>query len=225
MEYGILVLRTILIYVVIFAVMRLMGKREIGKLSVVDLVISIMIAEIGVFVIEDTGKPLGEGLIPILTLVALQITLALVSLRNQTLRTWFEGRPSILIQNGRMNREEMRKQRYSLDDLLVQLRQNRVMDVADVEFAILETSGKLTVVEKDNKAEEAPGPKADYKLQSLPAVVIMDGKVQEEGLAKLGQTRFWLKNRLQAEGVQDVKDVFFCSIDYKGRLFIDRKDK
>ncbi|WNQ13001.1 DUF421 domain-containing protein [Paenibacillus aurantius] len=225
MEYGILVLRTILIYVVIFAVMRLMGKREIGKLSVVDLVISIMIAEIGVFVIEDTGKPLGEGLIPILTLVALQITLALVSLRNQTLRTWFEGRPSILIQNGRMNREEMRKQRYSLDDLLVQLRQNRVMDVADVEFAILETSGKLTVVEKDKKTEEAPGPKADYKLQSLPVVVIMDGKVQEEGLAKLGQTRFWLKNRLQAEGVQDVKDVFFCSIDYKGRLFIDRKDK
>ncbi len=164
-----------------------MGKREIGKLSVFDLVISIMIAEIAVFVIEDTSLPLAHGLLPMFTLVIIQILIAYLSLKSQTVRGWFDGQPSFMIQNGKLNREEMSKQRYSLDDLLLQLRENKVNNVADVEFAILETSGKLSVLEKPKDQRNIPAAQGEVKFsyEGLPVSLIMDGKVQNENLEKL----------------------------------------
>ncbi|WP_127587827.1 DUF421 domain-containing protein [Paenibacillus koleovorans] len=221
-----LLLRTVAIYFVIFLMMRIMGKREIGKLSVFDLVISFMIAEIAVFVIEDTNMPMIHGLLPMFTLVLIQVLLAYLTLKSQTVRSWFDGKPSFLIENGKLNREEMKKQRYTLDDLMVQLRENKVTNVADVEFAMLETSGKLSVIEKPKPMSgskgKAGGP-VQYRYEGLPVPVIMDGKVQDKNLEKLGKTRFWLKNQLQEKGVNDLKDVFFCTIDYKGRFYLDMK--
>ncbi|WP_282941304.1 DUF421 domain-containing protein [Paenibacillus sp. RC67] len=224
MEILALFLRTVLVYFIVLLTLRIMGKREIGKLSLFDLVISIMIAEIAVFVLEDMGKPLIEGIVPMVTLVVIQMFIAYVSLKNEKLRRIFEGRPAIVIQNGKLNRDVMRRHRYNLDDLLLQLRQNKVVDVADVEFAILEPSGKLTVVEKD-PADGQPAAKQQVKIryEGLPLPLIMDGKVQDDSLEKLGKTRFWLKSELQSKGVQDFKDVFFCTIDHKGKWFIDKK--
>ncbi|GIP39228.1 UPF0702 transmembrane protein YrbG [Paenibacillus sp. J31TS4] len=237
---GILLLRTVLVYFLVFAVMRIMGKREIGKLSVLDLVISIMIAEIAVFVIEDVRKPMSDGIVPIVTLVAIQVGMALLALRFQRIRYWMDGKPSFLIRGGKLDRAEMSRQRYNLDDLLLQLRQNRVTNVADVEFAILEPSGKLTVIEKKGDkgragteraregtaAERSKGKGAEtFRYEGLPLPLIMDGKVQDDNLQQLGQTRFWLKNRLQEKGVYDFKDVFFCSVDHRGELFLDKKNK
>jgi len=231
MELLTIFMRTVFIYFTVFIVMRIMGKREIGKLSVFDLVISIMIAEIAVFVIEDIKRPLAEGLVPIVTLVAIQIGIAFVSLKNRTIRQWFDGPPSIIIEKGKINRDEMRKQRYNLDDLMIQLRQNNVTNVADVEFAILETTGKLTVLRKDDSeaAAEKPGELGDlpdkpqFRYEGLPLPLIMDGKVQDDNLQKIEKTRFWLKNQIQAKGVSEFKDIFFCSIDHRGNLFVDRK--
>ncbi|WP_159881187.1 DUF421 domain-containing protein [Paenibacillus puerhi] len=219
-----LFMRTILIYLIVFLTMRIMGKREIGKLSIFDLVISIMIAEIAVFVLEDMDKPLIEGLLPMLTLVAVQMMIAYVSLKSERIRRWIEGRAAPLVENGKLNRAEMSKQRYNLDDLLLQLRENKVMNPADVEFAILETSGKLTVKEKSKTADrdEESDAKPSFRYEGLPLPLIMDGKVQEESLVKLGQTRFWLKKELRSRGIQDVKDVFFCSVDHRGKWFIDK---
>jgi len=218
-------LRTVLIYFTVFLMLKVMGKREIGKLSLFDLVISIMIAEIAVFVIEDVHKPLAAGIVPMLTLVVIQIGLAYLTLKNEKIRRWFDGNPSYLIRNGRLNREEMRKQRYNLDDLMTQLRQNRILNVGDVEFAILEPTGKLTVIEKEKNPGHPPKEAPAVRYEGLPLPLIMDGKVQDDNLAKLGQTRFWLKNELQKRGVHDLKDVFFCSIDHQGRLFLDKKRK
>jgi uncharacterized membrane protein YcaP (DUF421 family) len=229
-------LRTVLIYVTVFALLRIMGKREIGKLSVFDLVISIMIAEIAVFVLEDVNRSMMDGLLPMFTLVAIQMTLAYVGLKSQKLRGWFDGKPSVLIEKGKLNRDEMAKQRYNLSDLLLQLRANQVFNVADVEFAILEPSGKLTTVTKEqagtartgadepDAAEpgQAPAP-PHFRYEGLPLPLIMDGKVQDDNLEKLGKTRFWLKNEIQAKGVREFKDVFFCSIDHRGKLFLDKK--
>jgi uncharacterized membrane protein YcaP (DUF421 family) len=216
--------RTILIYFIVFLTMRIMGKREIGKLSVFDLVIWIMIAEIAVFVLEDVNKPIIAGILPMVTLVVVQISIAYLSLKNRKIRQLFEGKPSFIIQNGKLNREEMMRHRYNLDDLLLQLRQNKVMDVADVEFAILEPSGKLTVVEKKKPSTvPAAEPHSRIRYEGLPLPLIMDGKVQEEGLEKLGKTRFWLKSELQMKGVKDFKDIFFCTLDHRGNWFIDRK--
>lgn len=222
MELWTLFLRTILIYIIVFLTMRIMGKREIGKLSVFDLVISIMIAEIAVFVLEDTGKPMLEGLLPMATLVLIQLLIAYISLKSERLRRIIDGRPSPLIENGKLNREEMKRQRYNLDDLLLQLRENKVLNVADVEFAILEPSGKLTVTERRPEPRGSKE-KAEFRYEGLPLPLIMDGKVQEDSLAKLGKTRFWLKRQLESYGIKDFKEVFFCSVDYRGKWFIDKK--
>lgn len=229
MDIWIHILRTGMIYLFVFLVMRIMGKREIGKLSVFDLVISIMIAEIAVFVIEDIDKPMAHGLVPIATLVTIQLSIAFISLKSQTIRRLFEGRASAIISNGELNQKEMKKQRYNLDDLLLQLRENKVTNVADVEFALLEPSGKLTVVKKQEFDKDKVPDKEEDKVinhltyEGLPLPLIMDGKVQNDNLMKIGKTRFWLKNQIQLKGVSDFKQVYFCSIDHKGRMFLDKR--
>ncbi|ACT03013.1 DUF421 domain-containing protein [Paenibacillus sp. JDR-2] len=252
MEYGSMLLRTVLIYFVVFLIMRFMGKREIGKLSVFDLVISVMIAEIAVIVIEDVDRSMWEGILPMVVLLIVQVGIAFIALKNRKLRLWFDGKPSFIIAKGKLNRDVMRKQRYNLDDLLLQLRENKISNVADVEFAILETTGKLSVIEKkdaenkdtENKEQEElmaerkanaatddpilkPQSKmpAHFRFEMLPIPLIMDGKVQDENLAKMDKTRFWLKNVLQEQGVHDFKEVFLCTIDHKGKLFIDTDKK
>ncbi|CAM3321432.1 DUF421 domain-containing protein [Paenibacillus lupini] len=248
MEYGSMLLRTVLIYFVVFLIMRFMGKREIGKLSVFDLVISVMIAEIAVIVIEDVDRSMWEGVLPMIVLLLIQVGIAFIALKNRKLRLLFDGKPSVIIAKGKLNRDVMRKQRYNLDDLLLQLRENKVQTVADVEFAILETTGKLSVVPKEGMGERGEdgdvrqtgftngsndekvkppeqSPPARFRFEMLPIPLIMDGKVQDENLTKLDKTRFWLKNVLQEQGVHDFKEVFLCTIDHKGKLFVDSDKK
>lgn len=221
-----MLLRTVFIYFVVYLVLRLMGKREIGKLSVFDLVISIMVAEIAVIVIEDTKKKLLEGLLPLATLVLLQIIFAYLAMKSEKLRRIIDGKPTILIRNGKLNRKAMKKQKYNLDDLLLQLRMNDVINVKDVEFAILETNGSLSVIPKDKlyppAAEEKNGSKeSQIRYEGLPLSLILDGKVQDHHLEQVGKTRFWLKNELQKQGLKDFRDVFFCSVDHRGEVYID----
>ncbi|QJC52864.1 DUF421 domain-containing protein [Paenibacillus albicereus] len=257
MDFGSLLLRTILIYFVVFLIMRLMGKREIGKMSVFDLVISFMIAEIAVLVIEDTERPMLDGIVPMVILMAIQVGIAFISMKNRRLRLLFDGKPSVIIAGGKLDPEEMRKQRYNLDDLLQQLRENQVARVADVEFAILETSGKLSVIPKEQQrngsggggkgdapaGEGSSGSEAgsagddvrdkpvqlklpvSYRFETLPIPLIMDGKVLDKSLEKLEKNRFWLKQQLRKFNVSDYKQVFFCSVDHKGELFVDIKKK
>ncbi|HZG57259.1 DUF421 domain-containing protein [Paenibacillus sp.] len=228
MEAATIFSRTVLIYFIIYLVIRVMGKREIGKLSVFDLVISIMITEMAVIVVENPSRPIWEGVLPMAVLAVTQILIAYITLKSRKLRLLFEGKPSPLISNGKLDREEMRKQRYSLDDLMLQLREKNVSNVADVEFAVLEPTGRLTLMTKDeyalkSKADPSVKVKPTFRYEGLPVPLIMDGKVQNDGLEKIGQTRFWLKRELESRGVKDVKDVFLCTIDHRGRLFIDKK--
>jgi uncharacterized membrane protein YcaP (DUF421 family) len=178
-----LLLRSLFAYLLILLVMRLMGKREIGKLSVFDLAVFVMIADLAVIIIEDTRVPLIKGLIPIATLLLGQLTLSYLSLKSTRLRQLVDGQPSILIKNGRIMEEEMAKQRYNLDDLMTQLREKNISDIADVEFAILETSGKLSVIPRTSVEEGAdPHEGTGFRPFMLPVTLIIDGKVKEEGL-------------------------------------------
>ncbi|AIQ43175.1 DUF421 domain-containing protein [Paenibacillus sp. FSL R7-0297] len=247
---------TVLMYIFIFLSMRIMGKREIGKLSVFDLTISIMIAEIAVFVIEDIERPIYDGFVPMATLVLIQVLVAQLSLKSRKLRLLVDGKPSILISDGKLHRGEMRKQRYNIDDLLLQLRGQNIDSPADVEFAILETSGQLTVIEKNKgvsssnqtgnssssaeQKEQNSGdpqssrssdksdssstvklPKHKIRYEGLPIPLIMDGKVQDDNLEMIGKNRFWLRTQIRQKGVSDFRDVFLCSIDHKGQIYID----
>ncbi|MDF9843927.1 MULTISPECIES: DUF421 domain-containing protein [unclassified Paenibacillus] len=250
---------TVLMYFFIFLCMRVMGKREIGKLSVFDLTISIMIAEIAVFVIDDIKRPIYDGIVPMVTLVLIQIIVAQLSLKSRKLRLLIDGRPSVLISNGKLNRSEMRRQRYNMDDLLLQLRGQNIVSPADVEFAILETSGQLTVIEKNKNVsssnqsgnssdtaenqEQSPGvgsgntgesgksgnstgvnlSKSKIRYEGLPVPLIMDGKVQDDNLEMIGKNRFWLRTQIRQKGVSDFRDVFLCSIDHTGKIYVDRQ--
>lgn len=240
---------TVLMYIFIFLSMRIMGKREIGKLSVFDLTISIMIAEIAVFVIDDIKRPVYDGIVPMATLVLIQVLVAQFSLKSRKLRLLIDGKPSVLISDGKIHRGEMRRQRYNLDDLLLQLRGQNIDSPADVEFAILETSGQLTVIEKNrgvsssnqsgnssstaeqNEQGKSGGdssggvklPKHKIRYEGLPIPLIMDGKVQDTNLELIGKTRFWLRTQIRQKGVSDFRDVFLCSIDHKGEIYVDRQ--
>ncbi|MBY9079629.1 DUF421 domain-containing protein [Paenibacillus sp. HN-1] len=245
---------TLLMYVTIFLCMRIMGKREIGKLSVFDLTISIMIAEIATFVIEDIERPLYDGFVPMATLVLTQVVLAHFSLKSRKLRLLIDGRPSVLISGGQIRPREMRKQRYNIDDLLLQLRGQNITNLADVEFAILEPTGQLTVIEKnkdasgsgDTSTNQASGFGGGHKgsgkssdgtgqsdkhgmkienirYEGLPVPLIMDGRVQDENLEMIGKNRFWLKNQVRQKGTSDFRDIFLCTIDHKGKIYIDRR--
>ncbi|WFA85337.1 DUF421 domain-containing protein [Paenibacillus amylolyticus] len=250
-DVGSHIFRTILMYFLVYCAMRVMGKREIGKLSMFDLVVSIMLAEMAAFVIEDIDKPLSYGIAPMLTLIIVQIGMAFIGLKSRRLRLIIDGKPTVLISKGVLHRDEMRKQRYNLDDLLQQLREQNVDSIGEVDFAILETTGKLTVFPKDentsndsnssgydsedsssskpktgkNQIDGSPNIKfPNIKYEGLPLPLIMDGKVQDQNLDIIQKTRFWLKNQIQQNGILDFKDVFICSIDHNGKIYVSPKD-
>ncbi|MEK4437745.1 MULTISPECIES: DUF421 domain-containing protein [Paenibacillus] len=239
-DIGAHIFRTILMYFIVYGAIRVMGKREIGKLSMFDLVVSIMLAEIAAFVIEDTDKPLSHGIVPMVTVLVVQIGMAFLSLKSRRLRLMIDGKPTVLISKGTLHRDEMRKQRYNLDDLLLQLREQNIDSIGEVEFAILETTGKLTVIPMDNSSSgqgysssqnNMKKPRQDkidgfqnIKYEGLPLPLIMDGKVQDQNLELIQKTRFWLKNQIQQKGVLDFKEVFICSIDHNGKVFVSLKD-
>ena len=247
-----LIFRTVLMYGITFVTMRIMGKREIGKLSIFDLVISIMIAEIAVIVLEDIKKPLYDGIIPIVVLAAIQVGIAFISLKSRKIRLLADGRPSIIVSKGKLHRKEMSKLRYNLDDLMQQMRGKNVDSLADVEFAILETSGQLTIIPKDSSGDSSTGgsetsgnsddgagssqngnnspdhlveiPYKKITYEGLPLPLILDGNAVEENLELIEKDRAWLEDEMQHYGAQTIEDVFLCSIDHKGKIYVDLKE-
>ncbi|GIM47219.1 DUF421 domain-containing protein [Collibacillus ludicampi] len=220
-----LLLRTILVYLYVLIAMRLMGKREIGKLSIFDLVVSIMIAEVSAVALEDPSAPLSRGMLIIAALVSLQILVSYITLKSQRLRNLVEGQPTVLIANGKINDAEMRRTRYSMSDLMTQLREKNIANVADVEFAILETSGKLSVFPK---AQKRPLTAGDLNLTvprtGLPLPLIIDGQPIDKNIEKIGKTRYWLKYELKKFGYEDFKEIFYCCVDNQGQLYVDQKE-
>lgn len=195
-DYLIIIFRTCFLYVLILAIFRLMGKREVGELSVMDLVIFVIIAEVASFALDDLESPLFASILPMIILLIIQVFSAYLSLKNKKIRDLIDGDPTLLVRNGVILENEMRKQRYNLDDLCLQLRENGIASVTDVAYAYLEPSGNLTVYKKDEKAFVYP--------------LIVDGDIQERHLDILHKDVEWLMAELSKQGVQDVKTVFFC---------------
>ncbi len=219
-----LFIRTLFTYVFVFAALRIMGKREIGKLSVFDLVVSIMIAEISAVALQDLKIPVWHGAFIIGLLVLLQIGVSLLTLNSRRLHDIVEGKPTVLIANGEVNDSEMKRTRYSMSDLLMQLRDKEITNIADVEFAILETSGKLSVFPK---AEHRPISADDLGMVVKPTIIptslIVSGEIIYDKLAATGKSLAWLQEQLTAQGYSSEKDVFYASWDGI-TLHIDRLD-
>ncbi|MGD8188861.1 DUF421 domain-containing protein [Brevibacillus ginsengisoli] len=206
-------MRTLFTYFFILILHRLMGKRELGKMSVFDVVISIMLAEMAVLVIVDVNRPAILFYLPMMLIAGLEIVMAFLSLKSKKIRDWIDGQPEMIMENGEIRDEAMRRNRLSMDDLLLKLRQKDVKSLADVEFAILETNGELSVFPKEQKL-----------TTGLSVPLIIDGEIREEALQRIGQNKFWLKKEIRKYGVKSAKEVSFCSIDSRGIMFIDKKD-
>ncbi len=217
--------RTLVIYLIVLIVIRLMGKREIGQISSFDLVVALIIAELAAIPMEQTSIPLWQGIAPIITLTTLQLAISYSCLKWNWLRDLIYGKPNILIRNGKIIEEEMRKSRYNIEDLLTQLRQKNVPNVADVEFAILESSGQLSIIPQSQKRPLTP---ADLhiptKYEGLCLPLIIDGEVQETSIKQAGLSREWLMEEMRKKGITKIEEVFFASLDTQGKIYVDVRE-
>ncbi len=207
------VFRTIFFYFFIVFLYRLMGKREIGQLGIIDLIVSILIAELVAISIEDMDKSLFQTIIPLTLLGGLEILLAYISIKSRTFRRIFGGKPSLIICNGKVNYKEMVRQRYSMDDLLLSLRQNEIKDLNEIEYAFLEPNGKLSIFK--------------YNLfrirSSYPMPIILDGEVNKKTLEFLKKEQTWLEQELEKKGLS-IADIFYAFYKNKRIFFIKKNE-
>ncbi|TDT60898.1 uncharacterized membrane protein YcaP (DUF421 family) [Fonticella tunisiensis] len=217
-------IRTIILYAFVVIVMRVMGKRQIGELQPFELVIAIMLSELAAVPMQDTGIPLLHGIIPILTLMLLEIVISFLTLKFHFLRKIFCGTPSMVIRHGRLIEDELRRQRFNLNDLMEELRFNGYLNISDIEFAILENGGKLSIIPKSNKA---PLTREDMNIvkpeEELPITLIMDGKVNKHNLNVIKKDLEWLNSILRDNNISNVDEVFLAMIDSNGKIFIQRR--
>ncbi len=219
-------LRTLILYIVVIIAMRIMGKRQIGQLQPFELAVAIMISELASVPMQNTGIPLVNGIIPILTMLAAQILISFISLKSSKARDIICGIPSILISSGRINEEVFRNELYTLTDLLEQLRNKDIYDIADVEYAILETNGQLSVIPKASKRNVTPEDLNISVKYEAPAVdLIIDGELLKDNLKKVDLSKEELELELNQVGISRVEDVFFASIDSDRILFCQAKEK
>ena len=213
MELLTVVSRTIFFYIFILIIYRLMGKREIGQLSIQDLVVSILIAEMVAISIENTKDTLWLTIIPIIVLVVLEIVAAFASLKFNRFRNLIEGKPVLIINKGVINFKEMVRQRYTLDDLLLELRSNNIKNLQDVEYAVLENNGKLNVFKYNF-----------LKIKSEnPFPLILDGIVQRSTLKYINKSEVWLKELLKSEKC-DISEIFYAFYKNNKAYLIKKND-
>jgi uncharacterized membrane protein YcaP (DUF421 family) len=220
------VIRVIVLYLLVMVALRLMGKREIGQLSVFDFVISVMIAELSTLPMEDTAVPLYRSIISISLLVILQLVVAFAQLKSHRFRHWVDGEPSVLVKNGNIQDDEMKRIRYTMHDLLTQLREKGVMNIADVEFAILETSGKLSVFPKAQSRPVTPRDLSQpVQAEKMPLPLIIDGTPVKKTLATIQRTEGWLREEVEKHGYGAIENVFYAEIDQEGQIYLDERTK
>ena len=220
----IIFVRTLLLYLLVVIVTRLMGKRQIGELQPYEFVITIMIADLVAVPMQDRGLSLFSGVIPVLTLLLVQVVFSFLSLKSQTFRRILCGRPSTIMENGKINWQEMRSNLYHVNDLLEQLRSQGYFNLSDIEFALLETNGSLTVLPKAESRLVTPGDlNLETKPEKKPILLIIDGQIEKGNLAHAGLSREWLRKELQKQGVKDQSTVLIAMLDTRGRFYCQTK--
>ena len=218
-------IRSIFLYIVVLIVMRFMGKREIGQLQPFELVISIMIADLATLPMADTGIPITNGIIPILGLLVMHIVISLINLKSIKLRGIICGRPTILINKGNVVEKSLWKERFTINELQERLRGQNVFDLSDVEYAILETSGQISVMLKSNKRNTTPEDlKIIPKNEGICYDLVIDGIIMEDNLKILNKDYNWRLEQLKPYKILP-KDALIVTVNEKGKIFCQEKDK
>ncbi len=217
-------LRTVILYLVIVVTLRVMGKRQMGELEPTELVVAILISDLAAVPMQDIGIPLLSGVIPILTLLALELVISEVSLRSIRFRSFLCGKPVLLIVDGNIDQRAMARSRVTMDELSEYLRQKDILDVSQVKFAVLETNGQLSTFLYPQYAPLTAGDAGrTTSLLELPVTVVSDGRVLADNLALLGFDAAWLRSRL-AEARTAQRDVFLLTATRSGRTHLVKKE-
>ena len=216
--------RSIVLYIIVLIVMRLMGKREIGQLQPFELAISIMIADLASIPMTEVGIPIFNGIVPILGLLVMHLLISLLNLKSLKAREIICGKPSILVYRGKIDEKILKKERFTINELQERLRGNGVVNLGDVEYAILETSGQVTVIQKPEKRNTIP---EDFNIQpeyeGIPYDLVIDGKIMYKNLNSIGKNYAWLKKQVEKFNVKP-EEALVVTIDGKGQIFCQRKE-
>lgn len=204
----ILMIRTLFLYLLVVASMRIMGKRQIGEMQPSELVVAIMISDLASVPMQAIDIPLLSGIVPVLTLLVGEVTMSFICLKSRRLRRYITGEPSIVVYDGHVNEGELERLRFNLNDLFEQLRISGYPDVSRVQVAVLETNGQLSVIEKKKDG-----------MKELPYLLVSDGEINENELERSGKSREWLEKRLGAE----TEKIFIAVLSDDGSLFVQKK--
>lgn len=218
-------IRTIILYLLLTVGIRIMGKKQVGELETVELVFTMLISDLAAVPMQDFGIPLLMGIIPILTLLCLSTILSVLTVKSIRFRALLCSRPSIVVQDGQILIKEMVKNRFTVDELMEELRVAGITDLSSVKYAVLETTGRISVLPK---AEEKPVTVKDMKLPAqdngLPVILISDGRILSQNLKIRNLTEAWLKKQLRQRDVQDIRHVFLMTVDEKGHIYLAEKE-
>ncbi len=193
-----IIFRTVLFYFLVVIAYKIMGKREVGELGVFDFIISMLISQLIAICIENYKDPIWFVIVPTLILVLFQIVFSFLSLKSNKFRDILDGKESVIISNGKLNFSEMKKQKYNLNDLLLQLRDKGIRTIEEVDYAILETNGKLSVFQKQ-----------DDNNNIFPLPLVLDGVIEENNLKFINKTRKWLNNELSKKKI-NLDNIFYA---------------
>lgn len=216
--------RSIILYMIVLVVMRLMGKREIGQLQPFELAISIMIADLASIPMTETGIPITRGIIPILGLLIVHLTISVINLKSIKAREVICGKPRILVYRGKIDEQALIKERFTINELEERLRDKDVFDLGDVEYAILETSGQVTVIQKPNKRNAIP---EDFNImpeyEGIPYDLVVDGKVMHSNLQAIGKNYIWLRKQVEKFHIMP-EEALVVTLNGKGEIFCQKKE-
>lgn len=217
-------IRTIILYIILIITIRIMGKKQVGELEPAELVVVFLLSELASIPMQDMNLPLMSSIVPIATLISLEILISVLTLKSRIFRKILQGRPAILINKGVLVEQEMRRQCYNIDEIMEQLRCEGYSDLRDVEYAILENSGKISIIPSARgKALTA----ADLNIKGIPGampyIVIADGKIAKKGLQLSGISQEQLMKKLGQKGIKSPKEVFYAIVDSAGEFYFQKK--
>lgn len=218
-------LRTFILYITIVAALRLMGKRQIGELEPSELVVTILISELAAIPMQDVTVPLFAGVVPIATLISIEILISFLCLKSRRIRRVFNGRAAVIIRSGRLDRKKMRDLRLTTDEVMETLRQNNIASPDDVKYAVIEPSGQLSYVLKPQKQPvTAEMLNLSPQDSGLPLIVVNDGKPVLGNLRQLNLEIADIEKRVKKANVPSISEVFLMTLDDCGNQFIQRKE-
>lgn len=220
----VMVIRTLILYIIIIVSLRIMGKRQIGEMQPSELVVTIMISDLASVPMQTIDLPLISGILPVLTLIVAEIFMSYIGLKSRFFRKLLSGEPSVIISNGKVIKKELERLRFNLTDLLEQLRISGNFDIADIETAILETNGQISIVPKTSARQLTVKDMKikDAECDGIPCMLISDGRLVEQELKRSGHGKEWLDKELEKRNFK-MEDIFIASLSANGELYIQEK--